>query len=67
MMHSSSAQKENLPLPARREAAGGEKRGSAGGGLVQNHWLHPDKLGGGGDTDKPSIDKPMAKKVALSN
>jgi len=34
---------------------------------VRNHWLHPDKLGGGGDTDKPSIDKTIAKKVALSN
>jgi len=33
--------------------------------LAQNHWLHP--AGWGPDTDKPSIDKPMAKKVALSN
>jgi len=45
-MHYSSAQKKTL-LPARRFAAGGEKRGAAKGGLVDNHWLHPDKLGGG--------------------
>jgi len=33
--------------------------------VVQNHWLHP--AGWGPDTDKPSIDKPRTKKVALSN
>ena len=47
-MHESSAQKEKPLLPARRFAAGGEKRGwRVRRRLVQNHWLHPDKLGGG--------------------
>jgi len=62
IMHYSSAQKKP-PSSPRREAAGGRVRRR----LVYSHWLHPDQLGGGPDTDQPSIDQSIAKKVALSN
>ena len=65
-MHYSSARKKTL-LPARREAAGGEKRGPARGPPVSVKLLAPPRQAGWGpDTDKPSIDKPITKQVALS-
>jgi len=66
--HYSSAQKKAPLLPARRFAAGGEKRGPARVPPVSAKSLAPPRQAGWGpDTDKPSIDKPIAKTMALSN
>jgi len=56
------AKKAPLP-PARREAAGGGKRGPARAPPISAKSLAPPRPAGRGpDTDNPSIDKPITKK-----
>ena len=55
-------------LPARRCAAGGEKRGIyLRAAVVHNHALHPDKVGGGVTPSIVATSPFMTDEVALSN